>query len=79
MTARIEHANFTVSNPQATAEWMQSIFGWRIRWQGNSIADGKTIHVGSDTQYLTLYTSKDLAADNSPSPSNQMAASTISH
>ena len=58
MTARIEHANFTVSDPQVTAEWMQKIFGWHIRWQGNAIAGGHTIHVGSDDQYLALYSPK---------------------
>ena len=56
MSARLEHTNFTVSDPDATAAWMQKLFGWRIRWQGDAIAGGRTVHVGTDTQYLALYT-----------------------
>ncbi|MBB3993218.1 catechol 2,3-dioxygenase-like lactoylglutathione lyase family enzyme [Sulfitobacter undariae] len=56
MTAQLEHANFTVSDPAATAHWMEELFGWRIRWQGDAISGGHTIHVGTDSQYLALYT-----------------------
>lgn len=55
MTAVLEHANFTVSDPQATAAWMEKLFGWHIRWQGEAISGGYTVHVGSDSQYLALY------------------------
>lgn len=55
MTARLEHANYSVSNPVATAAWMQNLFGWHIRWQGDAISGGQTIHVGSDDTYLALY------------------------
>lgn len=54
--ATLEHANLTVSSPQATAEWLCNVFGWHIRWQGASKDGGFTIHVGSDTSYLALYT-----------------------
>lgn len=53
---RLEHANVTVSDAQATAAWMQSVFGWRIRWQGASIHDGYSVHVGGEGSYLALYT-----------------------
>ncbi|MGB7240548.1 MAG: VOC family protein [Sulfitobacter sp.] len=56
MTAMLEHTNLTVSNPDATAKWMCDLFGWHIRWQGAAMQSGKTIHVGTDTQYLALYT-----------------------
>lgn len=55
MPARLEHANFTVSDPAATAAWMEDLFGWHIRWQGDAIAGGHTKHVGTDTQYVALY------------------------
>lgn len=55
MTAALEHANFTVSDAQRTAQWMQDIFGWNIRWQGDAISDGQSWHVGTDAQYLALY------------------------
>ncbi|MEH6644569.1 VOC family protein [Sulfitobacter sp.] len=55
MTARLEHANYTVSDCAATAAWMSSLFGWHIRWQGDSIHEGKSVHVGTKDQYLALY------------------------
>ncbi len=56
MTAKLEHANYTVSDGAATAAWMQDLFGWRIRWQGAAKDGGHSIHIGTDTQYLALYT-----------------------
>lgn len=55
MTAILEHANITVSDPQATAAWMGDLFGWHIRWQGATKETGFTIHVGSADSYLALY------------------------
>ncbi|MEM6760792.1 MAG: VOC family protein [Pseudomonadota bacterium] len=59
MPAQLEHTNFTVTDPAATAAWMCDLFGWHIRWQGDSRAIGTSIHVGTDTQYLALYAPKD--------------------
>ena len=59
MSAVLEHANVTVANPAATAGWMQKVFGWHIRWQGDAIDGGRSIHVGSDNCYLALYTPDD--------------------
>ncbi|HXQ45075.1 MAG TPA: VOC family protein [Caulobacteraceae bacterium] len=53
---RIEHVNVTVRDPDRAATLMQSLFGWRIRWQGPAMAGGRTIHVGSDDAYIALYT-----------------------
>ena len=56
MTAGIlEHANFSVSDPQRTADMLCAIFDWRIRWSGASIHGGHTIHVGEDDSYLAIY------------------------
>lgn len=52
----LEHANITVSNPQKTAAFLCDIFGWHIRWQGEAINGGTTVHVGSDNSYLAVYT-----------------------
>ena len=54
-TAMLEHTNFTVSDPQATARWMCDLFGWHIRWEGAAKDGGHTIHVGTDTHYLAIY------------------------
>lgn len=55
MPAILEHANITVSDPDATAAWMCDLFGWHIRWQGAAKQTGRTIHVGTDSCYLALY------------------------
>lgn len=55
MTTQLEHANFTVTNPQATAEWMCAVFDWHIRWTGPSLGNGLSIHVGTDDRYVALY------------------------
>lgn len=54
-TAQLEHANITVRDPAATAAWMEKLFGWHIRWQGDAISGGYTIHVGNDQRYIALY------------------------
>ncbi|MEW9919706.1 VOC family protein [Marimonas sp. MJW-29] len=56
MAAQLEHANYTVSDPAKTAAWMETLFGWHIRWQGDAIAGGHTVHVGTDDAYVALYT-----------------------
>lgn len=55
MTARLEHTNITVSDSKATAAWLCDVFGWHVRWQGASIHNGHSIHVGSDDSYIALY------------------------
>lgn len=56
ITARLEHINLTVSDPERTAAMLVDLFGWHVRWEGASIHDGRTIHVGTDDDYLALYT-----------------------
>jgi catechol 2,3-dioxygenase-like lactoylglutathione lyase family enzyme len=53
---RIEHVNVTVSDPARSARLMESVFGWKIRWQGPAQNGGRTIHVGSDEAYVAVYT-----------------------
>ena len=54
----LEHVNFTVADATATAKWLCDIFGWKIRWQGPAINGGLSIHVGTDDDYLAIYTPK---------------------
>ncbi len=60
--AILEHVNLTVSDPQRSADLMRDLFGWHIRWEGPSMLGGHTIHVGSDDQYLALYTNENVKA-----------------
>jgi catechol 2,3-dioxygenase-like lactoylglutathione lyase family enzyme len=71
MTATLEHANLTVSDPKATAAWMCDLFGWHIRWQGEAKDNGFTVHVGEKDSYLALY-----APAGATSPGNNTYATT---
>ncbi len=51
----LEHVNATVSDPTQTAQMLVDLFDWHIRWEGESIHGGHTIHVGNDTSYVALY------------------------
>jgi len=53
--------NVTVSDPDRAAKLMQDLFGWSIRWRGPARDGGHTIHVGTGSDYLALYTGKDIA------------------
>jgi len=55
MSATLEHANITVTDPQVTAAWMADVFGWHTRWSGASIHNGVSLHVGGADSYLALY------------------------
>ena len=57
---RIEHVNVTVSDPARAAALMEKLFGWQIRWDGPSRGNGRTIHVGTDDNYVALYTGLDV-------------------
>ena len=71
MPAMLEHTNFTVSDPAATAAWMEQIFGWHIRWQGDAMAGGHTKHVGTDTHYVALY------CPGTPAPATEDSYKTV--
>ena len=51
----LEHVNMTVSDPDKTAQMLCNLFGWHIRWSGDSIHKGRTVHVGTDTHYVAVY------------------------
>ena len=55
MPATLEHTNYTVSDPDATADWMCRLFDWKVRGTGPAKDGGRSVHVGTDTQYLALY------------------------
>lgn len=71
MPAQLEHANITVSDPDATARWMCDLFDWEIRWQGAAKQSGWTVHVGTDDRYIALY------AQNTPRKMTQDHYETI--
>ena len=52
---QLEHINISICDAQNTAQLLEQIFEWKIRWQGPSIMGGHSIHVGTDNQYIALY------------------------
>ena len=59
MQATLEHANISVSDTQKTADWMQKLFGWKIRWEGEALQGrGYTMHIGTDDRYVAIYTDR---------------------
>lgn len=54
--ARIEHVNITVGDAARSAAMLRDLFGWAIRWEGPSMNNGHTIHIGSGDDYIALYT-----------------------
>ncbi len=61
--AALEHLNITVSDCAATAARLCELFGWHVRWQGEALAGGTTVHVGTNERYLALYTPPESPAD----------------
>jgi len=57
--AVLEHANVTVRDPEESAALLSRVFGWHVRWSGPSDMGGRTVHVGTDTAYVALYTPPD--------------------
>jgi len=52
----LEHVNVTVADPKVTAALLSELFGWKTRWEGRAMDDGYTVHVGTQTSYVALYT-----------------------
>jgi catechol 2,3-dioxygenase-like lactoylglutathione lyase family enzyme len=55
----LEHVNLTVSDPDRSSKLLQDLCGWHERWRGPSQLGGRTIHVGSERDYIALYTNED--------------------
>jgi catechol 2,3-dioxygenase-like lactoylglutathione lyase family enzyme len=56
-TGFLEHANITVSDPERSSALLQALCGWHERWRGPSQLGGWTIHVGSERDYMAVYSS----------------------
>jgi len=51
----LEHANVTVRDPDASAALLCRLFDWKVRWKGDAMDLGRTVHVGTDNSYIALY------------------------
>ncbi|XUU59601.1 VOC family protein [Erythrobacter sp. HA6-11] len=61
----IEHANISVTDPARSAKLLEEMLGWHTRWEGESMNNGHTIHIGDETNYMALYTSDRVTGDYS--------------
>ena len=64
---KLEHANVTVSDPDATAAWLGEVFGWSVRWSGPGMQTGRTVHVGTPESYVALFSFGEAAATDADS------------
>ncbi|MEP3891707.1 MAG: VOC family protein [Hellea sp.] len=69
--ASLEHVNITVKDPKKTAAILCKIFDWHVRWEGASMDNGYTVHVGSEESYIALYST------GTPKPSQTPSYKTI--
>ncbi|MFV8819557.1 VOC family protein [Haliea sp. E17] len=54
---RIEHANITVSNLDASVAFYLRLLGGKVRWEGLTGAGRRAAHIGDDITYLSLFES----------------------
>jgi len=55
----LEHANVTVKDPDVSAALLCRLFDWKVRWQGDAMDAGRTVHVGGNQSYIAFYTQPD--------------------
>ena len=56
-TARLEHVNISVTDGARTADLIARLTGWHRRWEGPSLDNGRSIHLGDETAYVAIHTS----------------------
>ena len=55
--ATLEHVNISVTDGERTARFIGSLTGWHRRWEGPSLDNGRSIHLGTDSAYIAIHTS----------------------
>ena len=59
--ARLEHVNFSVTDGERSAKLLEQLTGWHRRWEGPSLHNGRSIHLGDDHAYVAIHTSPRIA------------------
>lgn len=75
--AMLEHVNITVSDGARAAEMLCAVFGWRVRWQGQAKSGGYSRHVGTEDQYVVVYTPP--MTDPGEEPPKRMPMGRLNH
>ena len=55
--AQLEHINISVTDGERTAAFLQKLTGWHRQWEGPSLDNGRSIHLGDDRHYLAIHSS----------------------
>ncbi|WP_435202436.1 VOC family protein [Qipengyuania sp. 902] len=61
--ARLEHVNFSVTDGERSARLLEQLTGWHRRWEGPSLDNGRSIHLGDDHAYVAIHTSLRISGD----------------
>jgi len=77
--SRLEHVNVTVKDPKTTAKMLIDLFGWHIRWEGEAINGGFTVHVGTEADYIALYTGPDGGAEQMEADNSYLRRAGLNH
>mgnify|MGYP000247534290 CR=1 FL=1 len=56
-TAKLEHVNISVTDGERTAQLIAKLTGWHRRWEGPSLDNGRSIHLGDEQAYVAIHTS----------------------
>ncbi|WP_133365155.1 VOC family protein [Qipengyuania sediminis] len=56
-TAALEHVNISVTDGERTAAFLEKLTGWHRRWEGPSLDNGRSIHLGTDSAYVAIHSS----------------------
>lgn len=56
-TATLEHVNISVTDGNRTADLIARLTGWHRRWEGPSLDNGRSIHLGTEDSYVAIHTS----------------------
>lgn len=59
--ARLEHVNVSVTDGERTAGLIAALTGWHRRWEGPSLDNGRSIHLGDDSVYIAIHSSSRVA------------------
>ena len=54
---RIEHANISVNDVQASTRFYRELFGVDVRWEGITELGFRAVHLGDEKTYLSLFES----------------------
>jgi catechol 2,3-dioxygenase-like lactoylglutathione lyase family enzyme len=57
LTGTLEHVNISVTDGERTAHLIARLTGWQRRWEGPSLDNGRSIHLGDERAYLAIHTS----------------------